>query len=56
MKYQEAAKMEDEVGGQEKRGQEKQRLFFSLPFAFLLPLFLFQLPFLLLFLDREQDG
>lgn len=42
-------------GRTSKEGTRKAKTF-SLPFAFLLPLFLFQLPFLLLFPDREQDG
>lgn len=55
MKYQEAAKMEDEVGEQAKEGTELiERAPFSPLFAFLL--LLFQPSFLVLFPNKEQEG
>lgn len=57
MKYQEAAKMEDEVEEQAKEGTELiERAPFSPLFAFLPLLFLFQPSFLVLFPNKEQEG
>lgn len=55
MQYQEAAKMEDEVREQAKEGTGLIKWApFSPPFAFLLLIFLFQPPFLVLFPNKEQ--
>jgi len=60
MRYQEAANMKDEAGGQQRgcwiNREEQQRVAcFSPPSAFLLPIPLFQLAFLLPSPDREEE-